>query len=352
MTFPFLIAENLNDLGNILTNQGFERYRAKQALEGLFKGKNIEEINISANLKAFLNKNYLINATKIERVFESKKTSTKKFLFKLFDGELIEGVFMEYKHGNSFCVSTQVGCKMGCAFCTSGKNGFGRNIFAGEMVEFLILAQNYTNKKINSIVLMGSGEPLDNFEEVKQFLNIICPPIRNTYGFNISSRNISLSTCGIVPKIYELCNISQKVSLSISLHATTDQMRKKIMKIALTYSIKDILKAAKTYYEKSGRKIEIEYTLIKGINNSKSDALRLAELLKDFDAHVNIINLNPTNTNLKPTSKQETHAFCDNLNKLGVNATVRRVLGDDIGGACGQLKGKILSETKNQIDKN
>lgn len=343
MALPFLISENLNDLEATLIEHNFERYRAKQALEGVFRGKNINEINISANLKNFLSENYLINATKIERVFESKKSATKKFLFKLFDGELIEGVFMEYKHGNSFCVSTQVGCKMGCAFCTSGKNGFGRNIFAGEMTEFLILAQNYTNKKINNIVLMGSGEPLDNFNEVKKFLNIICPPVKNSYGFNISNRNISVSTCGIVPKIYELSGIPQKVSLSISLHATTDESRKKIMKIASTYKIKDILNAAKNYYEKTGRKIEIEYTLIKGINNSKTDANRLAELLKGFDAHVNIINLNPTNTNLKPTSKQETYAFCESLNKLGVNATVRRVLGDDVGGACGQLKGKVLN---------
>ncbi len=344
MTLPFLISQNLSDLETTLISNGFERYRAKQALEGLFKGKNLDEINLNTKLKEFLYKNYLINATKIEKVFDSKKSTTKKFLFKLFDNSLVEGVFMEYKHGNSFCVSTQVGCKMGCAFCTSGKNGFLRNLFAGEMVEFLILAQKFTNKKINNIVLMGSGEPLDNFDEVIRFLDCICPQEKNNYSLNISNRNIALSTCGIVPKIYDLCNINQKVSLSISLHATTDEARKKIMKIANTYKINDIIKAAKKYFETTGRKIEIEYTLVKGVNDSFEDAKRLSNLLKGFLVHVNVINLNPTNTNLKPTTKSETYAFCDKLNALGVNATVRRVLGDDVGGACGQLLGKVLKE--------
>lgn len=346
MQKQFLISMPLSELQAWLGENGFPKYRAVQILEGLFKGKNLAEINIDAPLKQKLAKTFFVNATKIEKVFESKTSTTKKFLFKLFDGNLVEGVFMEYKHGNSFCVSTQVGCKMGCAFCASGKNGLERNLNAGEMTEFLVLAENKLNKKINSLVLMGSGEPLDNFDEVKKFLNIVCPPTKNNYGFNISNRNISLSTCGIVPKIYELINIPQKVTLSISLHATTDENRKKIMKIANAYKIKDVLNAAKAYYKATGRKIEIEYTLIKGINNTLVDVDRLAFLVSGFDAHVNIINLNATGTNLKPTTKAETYSFVSALTKKGVNATVRRVLGNDVGGACGQLRGKIINQNK------
>jgi len=344
----FLISKSLENLETIFVNNGFEKYRAKQVLEGLFKNKNITELNIPKNLKDFINKTYLTNATKIEKVFESKKSSTKKFLFRLYDNELVEGVFMEYAHGNSFCVSTQVGCKMGCVFCASGKNGFFRNINSGEMVEFLLLTQNYTAKKINNVVLMGSGEPLDNFDEVVNFLNIICPKVKNTYGLNISNRNISLSTCGIVPRIYDLIKIDQKVTLSISLHATTDESRKKIMKIANRYKISEIIDAVRAYYNATLRKIEFEYTLVKGINDSLADATRLANLVKGINAHVNLINLNPTGTNLVPTPKHQVYAFCDKLVSLGVNATVRRVLGDDVGGACGQLRGREL----NKIDKN
>ncbi len=352
MQKPFLISTELSELQTWLSENNFPKFRAMQILEGLFKGKSLAEINIDAPLKQKLAENFFVNTTKIEKMFESKQTSTKKFLFKLYDGELVEGVFMEYKHGNSFCVSTQVGCKMGCAFCASGKNGLLRSLNAGEMTEFLVLVEHALNKKINSIVLMGSGEPLDNFDEVKKFLNIICPQTKNKYGFNISNRNISLSTCGIVPKIYELINIPQKVTLSISLHATTDESRKKIMKVANAYKIKDILNAAKAYYNATGRKIEIEYTLIKGINNTLADVDRLAFLLSGFDAHVNIINLNPTGTNLKPTTKAETYSFVAALTKKGVNATVRRVLGDDVGGACGQLRGKVINEKKQDDNLN
>lgn len=319
---------------------GHKKYRAQQILEQLYNGKSLDMAAVPQDLKDALKQKYHLPATKIKQTFVSKKDKTKKILFELFDGALVEGVVMNYKYGKSFCISCQVGCKMGCKFCASGSS-FLRNIEAGEMLEMVILAGGaVADRQLTNIVMMGSGEPLDNYNNVIKFLSIVS----HHKGLNFSARNISLSTCGLVDGIRKLADSGLKVTLSISLHASEDTKRKIIMPIANKYSIKQVIDAAKYYFDQTGRRVLFEYTMISGINDSADDAKRLASLVRGFATHINLITLNKNeNNNLVPSSPERIFEFNGWLKKHGAFGTMRRVLGNDIEGACGQLRAKFVA---------
>lgn len=319
-------------------------FRAKQIYENIYLGKTIEDIsNIPKDLKQKLLEKYENEPVKIEKIFTSKDTI--KFIYKLYDNNIIEGVVMSYKYGNTICVSTQVGCRMGCKFCASTLNGLVRNLSAGEILSQVLVVNKYLggdlkNRKITNIVLMGSGEPLDNYDNTIKFLKLVS----SENGINISPRNISLSTCGIVPKIYELAKENLPITLTISLHAPNDEIRKETMPIANRYSYKELIDAVRHYSNKTGRRIVFEYALIHGKNDSFKHAEELSKI-KGFSYHFNLIPLNYVKErNLEGTPKKQAYAFMNKLNELGVSATVRRTMGEDIGGACGQLRNSILND--------
>ena len=307
-----------------------------------------EMSNIPADVRAILAENYDENPVKILKEFESKD-GTKKYLFALSDGNIIEGVLMKYKYGNTICVSTQVGCRMGCLFCATGLDGMVRNLSAGEILG-QVLAVNHAiggtakNRQITNIVLMGCGEPLDNFDNVVKFINLVS----FSKGINISQRNISLSTCGIAPKIKTLADLGLGITLTISLHATTDEFRKQIMKIANAYSLADLFEAINYYFAKTGRRIMFEYILLDK-NTNIHDARRIKSLCKGLSYHFNLIPINTTpnskvNELLKPASKTKTAEFWQALKDNNISATTRRTLGEDIAGACGQLRRSTINK--------
>lgn len=335
---------SLEELENFFLEIGEKKFRAKQ-LFSYFHEQNENEIDeltvFSKELRNKIKKIDKINKVKIQERFDSKLDATKKYLFLLEDNNIIEGVFMEYPHGNSVCISTQVGCRMGCKFCASTKDGLIRNLQPSEMLSQIYLIEKDLDVKISNIVLMGSGEPLDNYDNVLRFLKLI----HDESGHNISYRNITLSTCGIVPKIYDLAEENIPITLSISLHSPVDSYRADIMPIGKKYSINDIIKACKFYEDKTKRRITFEYTLIKGVNDSKEDAIKLKELTRDLNSHVNLISLNPIKEyNKERPEKSEVYKFQEKLEKLGVNATVRGEKGLDISASCGQLRRDYLDK--------
>lgn len=329
-----------------LIDMGQPRYRGEQVFGALQKGETIDEItNIPKELRENLKK-LPLGGVEIHEKFLSQKDDTAKYLFLLEDGNIIEGVVMKYIHGNTICISTQVGCRMGCEFCASTKDGLIRNLEPSEMVGQVLeanrdLGAGSGERLITNIVLMGSGEPLDNYNNVIKFAKLI----NHHKGFNLGIRSISISTCGIVPKIYELADEDIGVTLSVSLHATTDEARKKIMPIAKAYELTELLRAAKYYADKTGRRVVFEYALVSGINDSIVDADRLYEITKDINCLINLIQLNPIEggTLDRPSTKRA-DAFFAQLHKKGAQVTRRRELGTDIGGACGQLKNSYLSK--------
>lgn len=313
-----------------------KKYCAKQVYEWIVKGASSfdEMTNLSKPFREKLSSIYEIPKV----VIETKRISsdgTIKYLFKMPFGGYIESVIMKYKHGNTICISTQVGCKMGCAFCKTGELGFKRNLLPSEMIGQIWEAEKDLNAKISNIVLMGMGEPLDNYENVIKFLKMISSEDH----LNIGMRHISLSTCGIVDKIYKLAEENMQLTLSISLHASGDETRKKIMKIANRWSISELIEACKYYIKKTGRRISFEYIMIDGVNDRPADAERLIKLLKGVLCHVNLIPLNgENNANLKRSSKNCIYRFKNALEAGNISATIRRTLGEDIEGACGQLR--------------
>ena len=313
-----------------------KKYRAKQVYEWIVKGASSfdEMTNLSKPFREKLSSIYEIPKV----VIETKRISsdgTIKYLLKMPFGGYIESVIMKYKHGNTICISTQVGCKMGCAFCKTGELGFKRNLLPSEMIGQIQEAEKDLNSKISNIVLMGMGEPLDNYENVVKFLKMISSEDH----LNIGMRHISLSTCGIVDKIYKLAEENMQLTLSISLHASGDETRKKIMKIANRWSISELIEACKYYIKKTGRRISFEYIMIDGVNDKPADAERLIKLLKGVLCHVNLIPLNgENNANLKRSSKNCIYRFKNALEAGNISATIRRTLGEDIEGACGQLR--------------
>ncbi len=269
------------------------------------------------------------------KILTSKTDGTKKFLFQLEDGNVIESVLMKYHYGNSVCISTQAGCRMGCRFCASAINGLERNLTPSEMLEEVYRIQQLSEERVSHIVLMGSGEPLDNYENVLKFIDLIT----DEKGQNISSRNITLSTCGLVPEIYRLADEQRQITLALSLHASDDKTRKKLMPVANRYSINELLKACRYYFERTGRRISFEYSLVADINDNVSEAKKLSELLKGMNCHVNLIPVNPVEERSFQRSKQKAvQQFRDFLAGRGIQATIRREMGSDIHGACGQLR--------------
>lgn len=332
-------------LENLILSLGEKKFRAKQLYDGLMQGKKISAINISAQLRETLLKEYEDEPVKIIQTLTSSD-GTEKYLFSLADGNIIEGVFMKYKYGNTQCVSTQVGCRMGCKFCASTLGGLVRNLSSGEILSQVLtvsaLHAEGNRRGVTNVVLMGSGEPLDNYENVLAFLKNVSAE----GGIGISPRNISLSTCGLVPKIYALADEGLPVNMTVSLHQITDEGRARTMPIAKKYPIAEILKACEYYFEKTGRRYIFEYSLIKDENSDKAHAEGLVKLLKGRPCHVNLIRLNAVEErSLKPITDKEAYAFLSVLEKGGLSATVRRSMGSDIAGACGQLRAGYLKDS-------
>ncbi|MCL2555551.1 MAG: 23S rRNA (adenine(2503)-C(2))-methyltransferase RlmN [Firmicutes bacterium] len=316
-------------------------FRAEQVFKWLSSGADFEHMsNIPIALKEKLKNEYYSNAVKIYKQIKSSDKSVK-LLYTLNDGSFIEGIMIPQSYGNSLCVSTQAGCRMGCAFCASHLGGLSRNLTAGEIYSQVIQSNKSFPNPISKIVLMGSGEPLDNYYNTTKFIKIICEP----KGLNFSQRNISLSTCGIADKIIKLADENYSVNLSLSLHATTDETRKAIMPIAKKFNLKETINAARYYFDKTGRRVSIEYVLIKGVNNTFFDAKRLKELLSNFSCHINLIMLNHVpESNLTPCTKQDAEKFLKWLTDLKLSATLRKSAGGETSSACGQLRNKFIKE--------
>ena len=339
-----LLDYDLTELTKIIENMGEPKYRAKQLYNAILNGKNYGQPTVlpQALLDKLSNNGFDMQSVKIYKVFKSKD-KTIKFLYKLNDDNIIEGVLMTHVYGRTLCISTQVGCKMNCSFCASGLN-FVRNLTAGEILGQIVAVNTYlkggvNNREITNLVLMGSGEPLDNFDNVVKFLRLVTSPD----GFNFSVRNITLSTCGIPSKIEKLADIGLSINLAISLHAPNDEIRRSIMPVAKSFSIESVIEAANYYHTITNRMIYIEYTLIDGVNSSIQNAQELASLLRNLDCRVNLISLNEVKERgLKGITANKTNAFLRELLKNGVSATVRRSLGDDVDGACGQLRNNEL----------
>lgn len=317
-------------------------YRAKQLFLWVQSGAEFAKMsNLPKSMLQAIEEEYDSVGVTIKEAFVSREDGTEKYLYKLRDGNLIEGVLMSYKYGRTLCVSTQVGCRMNCAFCASGIGGLIRNLSAGEILGQIIAVNKRfgESRAVTNVVLMGSGEPLDNYGNVKAFLGLA------SSGQGISERNISLSTSGIVPGIYALADDGFKVTLTVSLHAPTDEKREKLMPVTRAYCIDEIITAAKYYFGKTGRRVIFEYALIDGVNDSKADAVTLSKRIKGFPTHVNLIRLNYVEEKkLKPATNERVKDFLDTLTKNGVSATIRRTMGSDIAGACGQLRRKFEEE--------
>lgn len=336
------------ELAGIVASAGEKPFRAKQLSEGLLHGKRISEIPVSPSLRAFLLERYEDEPVCIEKIFTAKD-GTQKFLFALADGNLIEGVLMKYKYGNTQCVSTQVGCRMGCKFCASTLGGLIRNLTAGEILGQILAVNRLVGgglkekRAVTNVVLMGSGEPFDNYDNVVRFLR----NVTDTEGFGMSARNISLSTCGLADKMRAFAEEGIPLNLTVSLHAVTDEERARTMPIANAYSIREILDACSNYFEKTGRRYIFEYSLIAGENADLAHAQALAQLLRGRPCHVNLIRLNEVKErSLRATDEANAQAFLKALTERGISATLRRSMGSDIGGACGQLRARYMEERK------
>ncbi len=336
-----ILDKSLSEIQDLVQSLGEQKYRAKQLYEASLQLKNLNEIsNLPKSLKEKIAEEYFSYEIASHQV---SKDGTQKVAIRFADGSLVESVLLSYKYGYTVCVSTQVGCRMGCKFCASTLNGLERNLSAGEILLQVLyfnklLGGTHKERKVTNVVLMGCGEPLDNYENVTKFLRLVTSPD----GINISMRNISLSTCGLVPKIYQLADDGFSVTLTISLHAPNDELRKTIMPIANAYKIEEILKACDYYFEKTGRRICFEYSLIEGVNNTDDCIFELARILKGRSCHVNLIPLNSVKEkHLIGVTRKNAYRIAEKLQEKGISATVRRSLGEDIDGACGQLRNRI-----------
>ena len=335
----------LPEIGAVLKELGQPAFRAKQVYTWLHKGvvSYDEMTNLPKQLREQLEKEYPFTVPKVVRKQESQKDGTIKYLWQLADGNCVETVLMRYHYGNTVCISTEVGCKMGCAFCASTLGGLVRKLDPFEMVDQVLFNQIDSGLPISHIVLMGIGEPLDNLDNVLRFLELI----NSEEGMNISMRHISLSTCGLVPKIDELASHKLQLSLAISLHGPTDEIRNKIMPVNKAYPIDVLMEACRRYYAATSRRIHFEYAMISGVNDSSENARQLLQLLKGLPAHVNMIPLNHVEESpLKPSSRTAVQSFQKILEDGGVTATVRRTLGSDIDASCGQLRRKYNKENQ------
>jgi len=327
------------ELADVLKELGQPAFRGKQVYTWLHKGvKSYEEMtNIPQSLRDMLAEKYPICAPEVVRKQESQKDGTIKYLWRLSDGNCVETVLMRYHYGNTVCISTEVGCRMGCAFCASTLGGLVRKLEPFEMLDQVLFTQMDSGLPVSHIVLMGIGEPLDNFDNVMRFLELVNSPD----GINISMRHISLSTCGIVPQIYKLAEKKLQLTLSVSLHAPNDAVRDTIMPVNKAYPTEELLQACRFYYEATGRRISFEYAMIDNVNDRPEDAKLLLKRLKGLPSHMNLIPLNYVEESpLKPSSRQAVMQFQKILEDGGIPATVRRTLGSDIDASCGQLRRK------------
>lgn len=332
---------NLAEINAYLTDNGFEKFRAKQVLSWIKQdAANFDEMtNLPAKLRDFLKQNAYLAKAETVRVQRSKIDATEKFLFELFDGEFVEGVLMRYHHGLSVCISTQVGCKMGCTFCATGKSGFSRSLTASEMIAQIRSAELHAGERISNVVLMGMGEPFDNYENVIRFLRLVS----SEDSLHIGMRHITISTCGIVPRMRDFADLELQCGLSVSLHAPDNEARSRTMPINRRYPISQVIAACQYYIKKTNRRITFEYALISGENDSDDHAHRLAALLTGMLCHVNLIPVNNvTGAGYQKSTLKRQNAFVNILSAAGINATVRRTLGSDIDASCGQLKRNFM----------
>lgn len=335
---------SLVQLKNVMVEMEEKAFRAKQIYEWLHQkqAESFDEMsNLSAILREKLKERCVLTTLKMLEVQTSKIDGTQKYLFALPDGNVVESVLMKYKHGNSVCISSQVGCKMGCRFCASTIGGWTRNLLPSEMLEQIYRIQKLSGERVSNVVVMGTGEPLDNYDNLLQFIRLLT----DENGLHISQRNLTVSTCGIVPKMYELAEENLQITLAISLHASNQVKRAELMPIANKYSIDEVLEACRNYFEKTGRRLTFEYSLVGGKNDTKEDAEELARLIKGLNCHVNLIPVNPIKErDYVQSDKKVIENFKNKLEKYQINVTIRREMGRDIDGACGQLR-------KSYIDK-
>ena len=325
------------ELTSYIQGLGEPSFRSRQIFRWIHRGVSTldEMTDLPKSLKEKLSENTYVVTLRVFKRFQSQMDETVKYLFELEDGNIIETVAMKYHHGYSLCISSQVGCRMGCAFCQSTKNGLVRSLSAGEILDQILKVQQDLGVRITNIVMMGIGEPLDNFDNVVRFLKIVNDPD----GINIGYRHISLSTCGLIPGIQRLAELELPITLSISLHATNDKKRSAIMPVNRKYDLQKLISACRDYQAHTGRRISFEYSVIAGINDSYEDAKQLSVLLKGILYHVNLIPVNPIEEGgYRPPSRKNVMAFQAALTKLGLNATIRRTLGSDISASCGQLR--------------
>ena len=333
---------NLEELTAQLKELGLPAFRAKQIYQWVHEklvASFDDMTNLSKGLRDQLKERYELITLQIVDVRISQIDGTRKYLFELYDGNIIESVLMKYKHGNSVCISSQAGCRMGCKFCASTLGGLDRNLTPSEMLSQIYYIQRDTGERVSNVVMMGTGEPMDNYDNVLRFLELIT----SENGLNISQRNITISTCGIVPKIKELAEKHLQITLAISLHSPNDEMRRGLMPIAMRYSINELLDACHYYFKETNRRMTFEYSLVAGVNDQPVHAQELASRLKGFPCHVNLIPVNPIKErDFKQSMPQSVMEFKKILEKNRVNVTIRREMGADINAACGQLRRKKL----------
>ena len=337
----------LEELKDFMVSLGEKPFRAKQIFSWIHEHQAAsweEMTNLSRDLRQKLQE-YPLTSLHTEQVQVSSLDGTRKYLFRLDDGNMVESVLMPYRHGNSVCISTQVGCRMGCRFCASTLGGLERNLLPSEMLDQIYRIIQDTGEKVSNVVLMGTGEPLDNYDNLLRFLALLT----EEGGLHLSQRNLTVSTCGLVPRIYDLAREEYQLTLAISLHAPNDEIRRQLMPIAKKYSMEEVLQACRDYFAQTGRRITFEYSLVAGVNDSPGNASELAGRLKDLNCHVNLIPVNPVREreNRRP-DRQRVDNFKNKLEKCGINVTIRREMGADIDGACGQLRRRYLTAEREQ----
>jgi len=346
MQKPDIKSMTLEELTEELKSRGEKAFRAKQMYDWMHVklAADFEEMsNLSKDFRRKCKELYEYTALETVRVQESKLDGTKKFLFALQDGNVVESVWMRYKHGNSVCISSQVGCRMGCNFCASTLDGLERNLTPSEMLDQIYTITRLTGERVSNVVVMGTGEPMDNYDNLLKFIRILT----DENGLHISQRNLTVSTCGIVPRMRQLAQEHLQITLALSLHATTDAKRKKIMPIANSYSIGELMEVCEYYFEQTGRRITFEYSLVGGVNDSDEDAEELIRLAKPLCCHINLIPVNPIKErDYVQSDAERIKRFKNKLEKNKINVTIRREMGRDIDGACGQLRRSYKLEDK------
>ena len=337
----------IEELKELMTELGDKPFRAKQIYSWLHEHlvTSYEEMtNLPKALREKLLA-YPITALEVMEVQTSRMDGTQKYLFRLSDGNVIESVLMRYKHGNSVCISSQVGCRMGCRFCASTIGGLTRNLKPSEMLDQIYRIQVLSGERVSNVVVMGTGEPLDNYENLLRFIHIL----PEEGGLHLSQRNLTVSTCGLVPRMYELAEEKLSMTLALSLHAPNDQKRQELIPIARKYTMDEVLLACKNYFEKTGRRITFEYSLVAGVNDSDEDARELAGRIHGINCHVNLIPVNPIKErSFVRSTRQAVENFKIKLEKCGINVTIRREMGSDIDGACGQLRKRYMEKTESE----